>query len=62
MSFGKNSLYNDIDNFCVVNNSRRFTNENPLTIMMFLPEDNVDKHSHALKKVKIVWIFKQGKD
>ena len=53
MLFGssKQSYYNQIDEYCRVNDSRRYTLENPGTIMMFLPESNVNSHSYALKKL-----------
>jgi|UniRef100_A0A6C0AN95 hypothetical protein len=52
MLFAKNnSLYKQIDDYCYNNESRQFTYTNPLTIMMFLPSDNVNDRSYPLKSI-----------
>jgi hypothetical protein len=48
---GEKSYYNQIDEYCKINKSRRYTKETPGTIMMFLPENNVNVTSYALKNV-----------
>jgi hypothetical protein len=52
MLFAKdNSMFKQIDDYCIVNESRRFTYDEPLTIMMFLPSDNVNDRSQPLKSI-----------
>lgn len=51
MIFGSSGLFDQIDEFCKINSSRRFTYDNPLSVMMFLPEINGNPHNHALRKV-----------
>jgi hypothetical protein len=44
---GPNSLFNKIQYFCKINGSRVFSSSNPLTIMMVLPENNVNERAEA---------------
>ena len=48
---GPNSLFNKIQYICKINGSRVFSSSNPLTIMMFLPENNVNERAEAYEKL-----------